>query len=82
VDIVDQSTKLSIALAEVLRQQREEADLSMTKLAIAARVSRQMISYIEQGKRLPSTDILARIALGMGVQPSELWRRAEERMGS
>lgn len=63
-------------VAEILRAEREAKKLSLTRLAEGAALSRQAVSYIEQGRRIPTLDTLLRIARELSLDPSELLRRA------
>ena len=46
----------------MLHQERLAKKLSMTRLAEGAALSRQMVSYVERGMRVPTLDTLVRIA--------------------
>lgn len=52
----------------------------MSKYALAkkAKVSPQMIGYMENGERIPSLDILCRVAAGLNVRLSAILREAED----
>lgn len=49
----------------------------MTRLAEKAGLSRQMVSYVERGLRIPSLDTLLRITAVLGVKASTVLARAE-----
>jgi transcriptional regulator with XRE-family HTH domain len=55
------------AIGTYIRDQREQAKISLRQLAQAAGVSNPYLSQIERGLRKPSADILQRIAFGMRV---------------
>jgi transcriptional regulator with XRE-family HTH domain len=50
------------SIGEYIREQREQARISMRQLAEAAGVSNPYLSQIERGLRKPSADILQQIA--------------------
>jgi transcriptional regulator with XRE-family HTH domain len=66
-----------VALAEVIRERRVQAGFSLGQLAVRTGLSRQMLSYVETGRRVPSVDSLARIARAFGVRGSRLLAEAE-----
>ena len=49
-------------MARILHQERLAQNLSMTRLAKGAALSRQMVSYVERGMRVPTLDTLVRMA--------------------
>jgi len=60
------------ALGEAIRQHRAQAGLTQAELAELSNVGRPHLGLIEVGKKNPSVLMLARIARGLGVAPSEL----------
>jgi transcriptional regulator with XRE-family HTH domain len=69
-----------VALAEVIRQRRAASGLSLNRLAELTRLSRQMISFIETSRRIPTVDSVARISRAFGVPFSKLVAEAESRL--
>jgi transcriptional regulator with XRE-family HTH domain len=67
-------------LAEVIRQRRAASGLSLNRLAELTRLSRQMISFIETSRRIPTVDSVARISRAFGVPFSKLVAEAESRL--
>jgi len=63
-------------VARLLRVERNKRGLSLNQLAEQARVSRQMLSYVEQEKRNPSLDTLLRITDALEVRLEDLLKRA------
>jgi transcriptional regulator with XRE-family HTH domain len=63
-------------VAEILRAERTAQSLSLTRLAEAAALSRQAVSYIEQGKRIPSLDTLLRLTRVLKLDLADVVRRA------
>jgi transcriptional regulator with XRE-family HTH domain len=71
-------------LGDYLREQREQARLSVRQLAQAAGVSNPYLSQIERGLRKPSADVLQQIAKGLRISAEALYVRAgilEESVG-
>jgi len=53
-------------LGSFIRDQRDQAEMSLRQLAKAAEVSNPYLSQVERGLRKPSAEILNRIAQGSG----------------
>jgi transcriptional regulator with XRE-family HTH domain len=53
------------SIGEYIRQQREQAKISLRQLAQSAGVSNPYLSQIERGLRRPSAEILQQIAKGL-----------------
>lgn len=71
-------------LGEFIRQQRDQAQMSLRQLAKAADVSNPYLSQVERGLRRPSAEILGRIASGLRISAESLYVRAgilDERTG-
>src|SRR5689334_22670029 len=64
------------SIGEYIRQQREQAKISMRQLASAAGVSNPYLSQIERGLRKPSAEILQQIAKGLRISAEALYVRA------
>src|SRR6202046_2663689 len=64
------------AIGEYIRQQREQAKISMRQLAQAAGVSNPYLSQIERGLRRPSAEILQQIAKGLRISAEALYVQA------
>lgn len=73
---------VSLEVARLLRKERVSRGMSMTEVADQAGLSRQMISYIEQGMRNPTLDTLLRIAGALNVDLSGLIKRASKMSGA
>ena len=65
-------------VARLLREERQRQKLSMNALAERSGLSRQMVSYIEQGKRNPTLDTLLRLTSALGVPSEKLLQRARK----
>jgi transcriptional regulator with XRE-family HTH domain len=59
-----------------IREQREQARISVRQLAQAAGVSNPYLSQIERGLRKPSADILQQIAKGLRISAEALYVQA------
>jgi len=71
-------------IGDYIRQQREQAKISLRQLAEAAGVSNPYLSQIERGLRKPSADILQQIAKGLRISAEALYVQAgilEDRPG-
>src|SRR5258708_39690814 len=60
------------AIGAYIREQREQAKISLRQLAQAAGVSNPYLSQIERGLRRPSADILQQIARGLRISAEAL----------
>ena len=72
------------SIGEYIREQREQAKISMRQLAQTAGVSNPYLSQIERGLRKPSADILQQIAKGLRISAEALYVQAgilEDRPG-
>jgi transcriptional regulator with XRE-family HTH domain len=72
------------AIGSYIREQREQAKISLRQLAQAAGVSNPYLSQIERGLRRPSADILQQIARGLRISAEALYVQAgflEDRPG-
>ena len=72
----DQAKRSSAAIGEFIREQREQAQVSLRQLARLAGVSNPYLSQIERGLRKPSADILQQIATGLKISAEQLYARA------
>ena len=68
------------ALAGVIRQRRTARGLSLNRLAELTRLSRQMLSFIETNRRVPTIDTVARISRAFGVPTHKLVAEAERQL--
>jgi transcriptional regulator with XRE-family HTH domain len=63
-------------IGEYIRQQREQAKISLRQLAEQAGVSNPYLSQVERGLRKPSADILQQIAKGLRISAEALYVQA------
>ncbi len=71
-------------LGAFIREQRDQAHMSLRQLAQAAEVSNPYLSQVERGLRRPSAEILNRIAQGLRISAETLYVKAgilDERAG-
>jgi transcriptional regulator with XRE-family HTH domain len=70
------ANRASAALGEIIRQQRELAEISMRQFADLAGISNPYLSQIERGLRAPSEQVLDAIANTLEVSVDALYERA------
>jgi transcriptional regulator with XRE-family HTH domain len=63
-------------IGDYIREQREQARISVRQLAQQAGVSNPYLSQIERGLRKPSADILQQIAKGLRISAEALYVQA------
>src|SRR5487761_237018 len=64
------------SIGEYIREQREQAKISLRQLSQAAGVSTPYLSQIERGLRKPSAEILQQIAKGLRISAEALYVQA------
>jgi transcriptional regulator with XRE-family HTH domain len=72
----EQARRGGAAIGEFIREQREQAQVSVRQLARLAGVSNPYLSQIERGLRRPSAEILQQIAKGLRISAEQLYVRA------
>jgi len=72
----EQAKRAGATIGEFIREQREQAEVSVRQLARLAGVSNPYLSQIERGLRKPSAEILAQIAKGLRISAEQLYLRA------
>lgn len=70
------ATRTTAALGEIIRQQRELAELSMRQFAELAGISNPYLSQIERGLRAPSQQVLEGIAKALSLSSDALYEQA------
>lgn len=68
--------RTSAALGEIIRQQRELAEMSMRQFATLAGISNPYLSQIERGLRAPSQQVLDGIASALSISADALYEQA------
>ena len=76
-----QSADDQLGLGEIIRRQRELAELSMRQVAAMSGISNPYLSQIERGLRVPSAEVLQAIAESLNVS-ADLLRGDEPAGGS
>lgn len=76
VDGIRERAKKAATIGEFIREQREQAHVSVRQLARLAGVSNPYLSQIERGLRRPSADILQQIAKALAISAEQLYIRA------
>ncbi|MEV0581446.1 helix-turn-helix transcriptional regulator [Nonomuraea sp. NPDC050310] len=64
------------SIGEYIREQRQQAKISLRQLAEQAGVSNPYLSQIERGLRKPSAEILNQIAKGLSISAQALYVQA------
>lgn len=57
-----------------IREARENKNITLSKLAKRASISKSHLSNVERGEKEPSISILIRIALALKVDEKELYK--------
>lgn len=70
--MTEEEVALARRLGNSLRRHRQERGWTQARLAEAAEVSINHVSYIERGERLPSVPMLVQFARALQVTTSEL----------
>jgi transcriptional regulator with XRE-family HTH domain len=70
------ANRATAPLGEIIRQQRELAEMSMRQFADLAGISNPYLSQIERGLRAPSEQVLEGIAGALKVSSDALYRQA------
>ncbi|MDR2891580.1 MAG: helix-turn-helix domain-containing protein [Deltaproteobacteria bacterium] len=70
--------KLS-SVGVIIREFRQQANLSQDALADRMDMSTSYISMLESGKRYPSIEMLIRVAIALNASPGDMLNRIAER---
>jgi transcriptional regulator with XRE-family HTH domain len=65
----------------VVRQLRQQRQLSQEALGFATTLDRAFISQLENGHKQPSLLTILRLATALGISASELLRQVEAQLG-
>jgi transcriptional regulator with XRE-family HTH domain len=76
VDDIKGSARKVGSIGAFIREQREQAQVSVRQLAKLTGVSNPYLSQIERGLRKPSAEILQQIANGLRISAEQLYLRA------
>jgi len=77
----DWSERLTVEVCKVLKEKRLELGVSIYHVSQASGVSQQAIAYYEKLQRRPTLECLNKVAVALGLMPSELLAEAEARLG-
>lgn len=66
-------------LGKLVREWRTERGFSQEGFAYRCGIHRTYMTHIERGTKLPSIDVVARLARGLGVEISSLFAELEAR---
>jgi transcriptional regulator with XRE-family HTH domain len=72
----EQAKRGAATIGDFIREQRQQAQVSVRQLARLAGVSNPYLSQIERGLRKPSAEILQQIAKGLRISAEQLYIRA------
>jgi transcriptional regulator with XRE-family HTH domain len=75
-EAMDKVTDLGRGIGDYIRQQRNNAKISLRQLAKRTGVSNPYLSQIERGLRKPSAEILQQIAKGLRISAEALYVQA------
>lgn len=70
---------LAVELGKLVREWRTTRGYSQESFAYRCGIHRTYMTHIERGTRMPSIDVVARLARGLGVEVSELFLELERR---
>jgi transcriptional regulator with XRE-family HTH domain len=73
---------LEVAFGRTLRRLREDLGVSQEHLAHTSGIYRTHIGMMERGERRPSLATVFRLAGALGIKPSELLQRFEDRVAT
>ncbi|HJJ07564.1 MAG TPA: helix-turn-helix transcriptional regulator [Clostridiaceae bacterium] len=57
----------------LLKEIREEKNITLRKLSEVTGISKSHLSYIERGEREPTLSVVVRIALALNIDEKELY---------
>lgn len=64
----------------LIRQARLKAGITQEELAEKVRLTREYISLLERGKRMPTIAVFIRLARAVGISPADLIQQVEKSM--
>ena len=68
---------IKVRFGLAIRQLRRKQELTQEELAHRALLHRTYLTDIERGTRNPSIEVVEKLANGLGIEPSDLFRLAE-----
>jgi transcriptional regulator with XRE-family HTH domain len=67
----------SQAFGQAAREIRKEQGLSQEQAALDSGIDRAYVGHIERATKTPTTTTIFKLASALGVQPSDIFARAE-----
>jgi DNA-binding XRE family transcriptional regulator len=71
----------AIAFGRVIRELRNQHNISQEKLALISDMDRTFISLLERGLRQPSLKSILRLSESLNIRPGDLVERVVEKLG-
>ncbi|WP_230756032.1 helix-turn-helix domain-containing protein [Teretinema zuelzerae] len=62
-----------VRFAKRLREERERAKISQLDLAMKAKLSQNMVNFIETGKRKPNLHTILKLSVALNISPAVLF---------
>jgi transcriptional regulator with XRE-family HTH domain len=75
--VAQRPNSLVVALGLAIRELRVEREWSQEELSLRSGVHRNYIGGVERAERRPSVETVGKLADALGVEPSQVFRRAE-----
>lgn len=76
---MESTSSAQLAFGTAVRELRRERDLTQDALGLEAALDRSYMGQVERGERNVSLLNVVKIAGGLGVKPSQIFERAEQR---
>ena len=73
---------LRAVYGQILRDERQDQDLTLADVADVVGMSKQYLSEIERGRKEPSSEILRAVSDALGVSLEHLLMRSARKLGS
>ncbi len=70
--LADGDSVLNRSIRRVLKEAREDSDLTQEELAKQLRLTRNMVANVESGRRAVRVTELIRFSIALGVDPARL----------
>lgn len=74
--MLDTAFKIQKKFGETLRFERRRRELSQEQLALEAEISMTYVGEIERGEKMPSIEVVVRLAKALGMAGSALMAKA------
>lgn len=73
---------LRAVYGQILRDERQDQDLTLADVADVVGMSKQYLSEVERGRKEPSSEILRAVSDALGVSLEHLLMRSARKLGS